>query len=84
MFVEFCITFIKIILFNSCSSLAFLKMKGQKVENYTKKAIAIILNIIIALGYAALYNIASLQKYNVPIANFICYLIYMASFSIII
>lgn len=84
MFVEFCITFIKIILFNSCSSLAFLKMKGQKVENYTKKTIATILNIIIALGYAALYNIASLQKYNVPIANFICYLIYMASFSIII
>lgn len=84
MFVEFCITFIKIIFFNSCSSLAFLKMKGQKVENYAKKTIAIILNIIIALGYAALYNIASLQKYNVPIANFICYLIYMVSFSIII
>ena len=42
------------------------------------------MNIIIALGYAALYNIASLQKYNVPIANFICYLIYMVSFSIII
>lgn len=59
-------------------------MKGQKVENYAKKTIAIILNIIIALGYAALYNIASLQKYNVPIANFICYLIYMVSFSIII
>ena len=84
MLAEFGITFIKIIFFNLCSSFVFLKENDKKINNLIEEIIVVMLNIIIALTYATIYSITNLQKYNVPIANFICYLFYMILFSRII
>lgn len=77
---EFFITFTKIVAFNICTSFVFLRIKNQKINNFIKKLFALLLNIIIATSYAYIYNLIELQKYNVPISNLACYLIYMVLF----
>ena len=81
---EFCITFIKTFIFETCSTVVLFKSENRiSIERY-KKILILIINTIISITYASVYNIFELEKYNVPVTNFICYAIYTVSIYLII
>ncbi len=81
---EFCITFIKTFIFETCSTIVLFKSENRiSIERY-KKILILIINTIISITYASVYNLFELEKYNVPVTNFICYAIYTVSIYLII
>ncbi len=78
---DFCITLIKTLFFNICSSYVFIKI--QKLNNINKnvKCLIILLNIIIAIIYAIIYEKIEKQSIN-TFSNLGCYIIYILIFSI--
>lgn len=76
------VTFIKIFLFNSSSSLAFLRIKKSNKINICKNVYMLLLlsNIITSLSYTIIYNY--LPEYNIPIINAVVYCIYILFISV--
>lgn len=83
MLTELLITFIKMCIFNICSSYAFLKIKNINVCK-NKIVQTIMLNILLSSIYAIIYSEFELQNYDVATINLVCYIIYSFAFSKIV